>query len=101
MDRPANDVVAASFANRRVRLVRVSVSFGRTWTVTVWLVAVFQRTEYDVRSVGATVNEYAPPGAVISVAICCAEEPYGCARTSTASLGFPLETVPETMVCSP
>ena len=54
-----------------------------------------------MRIVGAVVYENPPPAPVIRVAICCADEPYGCARTSTASLAFALETVPEMAVCSP
>ena len=33
------------FAKRRVAVVRLSVSLGRTWTVTGWLLAVFHFTE--------------------------------------------------------
>src|SRR5438067_11960972 len=70
MKRPAKDGVAVTFAKRRVALVRSSVIFGRTWTVTVWLAAVFHLAVYVVSIVGPVEYVNAPLVPVMSVAIC-------------------------------
>src|SRR5215216_1931344 len=100
MKRPARERDALVFAWSRVAVIRESVSFGRTCTVTFWLDAVFHFAVYVVSTVGVVVNVKAPFVPVMSVATCWGDAPNGVARINTASLALAFEIAPEIEVWS-